>query len=77
MTKMTDAELLTAYGQHGNIAGLRNVASIAGQLAIQDYVRDAAKLIEPFGYFRPTIDGWEDCSEHDEGARALYERPPK
>jgi len=30
---------------------------------------------EPFGYFRPTIDGWEDCREGDEGARALYEGP--
>jgi hypothetical protein len=24
-----------------------------------------------------TIDGWEDYTEHDEGARPLYERPPK
>lgn len=77
MTKMTDSELLTAYGQHGNIAGLRNVASIAGQLAIQDHIRDAAKFIEPFGYFRPTIDGWEDCAKDDVGARPLYEWPPK
>lgn len=30
---------------------------------------------EPFGYFRATPDGWEDCSEHDEGAKALYEHP--
>lgn len=26
-----------------------------------------------FGYFRPTMDGWEDCSEGDVGAVALYE----
>jgi hypothetical protein len=73
MTNMTDTQLLTAYGQHGNIAWLRNVAS----MAVQQHLVDANKMIEPFGYFRPTIDGWEDCAEHDEGARPLYERPPK
>lgn len=30
---------------------------------------------EPFGYFRATAFGWEDCAETDEGAKALYERP--
>ncbi|QBC44422.1 hypothetical protein [Iodobacter fluviatilis] len=31
---------------------------------------------EPFGYFRCNSFGWEDCREDDEGAIALYERPP-
>lgn len=30
---------------------------------------------EPFGYFRPTLDGWEDCAPTAAGARALYEAP--
>ena len=30
--------------------------------------------IEPFGYFRALPFGWEDCSEKDEGAVALYEQ---
>jgi len=34
-----------------------------------------AETAEPFGYFRSHLWGWEDCSEHDEGAKALYERP--
>lgn len=32
---------------------------------------------EPFGYFKCTMDGWIDCAETDEGARPLYEAPPK
>jgi hypothetical protein len=31
---------------------------------------------EPFGYFRAQPFGGEDCEEHDEGAKALYEVPP-
>lgn len=31
---------------------------------------------EPFGYFRAEPFGWTDCAETDEGAVALYERPP-
>lgn len=30
---------------------------------------------KPFGYFRPTVDGWEDCAPTAEGARPLYEAP--
>lgn len=30
---------------------------------------------EPFGYFRCTIEGWEDCAPTAEGARPLYEAP--
>jgi hypothetical protein len=30
----------------------------------------------PFGYFRAEPFGWTDCAETDEGAIALYERPP-
>lgn len=30
-------------------------------------------LPEPFGYFRATPFGWEDCAETDEGAQALYD----
>lgn len=30
---------------------------------------------EPFGYFRPSVDGWEDCAPTAEGARPLYEAP--
>ena len=30
--------------------------------------------IETFGYFRALPFGWEDCSEKDEGAIALYEQ---
>lgn len=30
---------------------------------------------EPFGYFKPFVDGWMDCKETDEGARPLYEAP--
>lgn len=36
----------------------------------------AQEQAEPFGYFRCHIDGWENCAETDEGARALYEHPP-
>lgn len=32
--------------------------------------------LEPFGYFRATSFGWEDCSDADEGAKALYEITP-
>ena len=32
---------------------------------------------EPFGYFKAEPFGWTDCSETDEGAKALYEAPPK
>jgi hypothetical protein len=31
---------------------------------------------EPFGYFRPTVDGWEDCAATDEGARPLQQPAP-
>jgi hypothetical protein len=31
---------------------------------------------EPFGYFRAEPCGWTDCSETDEGAKPLYEKPP-
>lgn len=30
---------------------------------------------EPFGYFKAEPFGWTDCSETDDGAKALYERP--
>ncbi len=40
-----------------------------------DHFPEAGKMIEPFGYFRSTLDGWEDCAETDEGARPLYEAP--
>lgn len=29
--------------------------------------------IEPFGYFRPDIDGWTDCHDDDEGAQPLWD----
>lgn len=32
---------------------------------------------EPFGYFKAEPFGWTDCAETDEGAKALYEAPPK
>ncbi|MBK9497394.1 MAG: hypothetical protein IPO08_23310 [Xanthomonadales bacterium] len=32
--------------------------------------------LEPFGYFRSTPFGWEDCSDKDDGAKALYEITP-
>lgn len=31
---------------------------------------------QPFGYFRPEPFGWTDCAATDDGAIALYERPP-
>jgi hypothetical protein len=34
-------------------------------------------MTEPFGYFRAEPFGWTDCAETDDGAVALYERPPK
>ena len=34
-------------------------------------------VTEPFGYFRATPFGWEDCSDSDEGAKALYEITPE
>ena len=34
-------------------------------------------MTEPFGYFKAEPFGWTDCAETDEGAVALYERPPK
>ena len=30
-------------------------------------------MSEPFGYFRSNLDGWEDCAETADGAKALYE----
>ena len=41
------------------------------------YAKPAApvELPEPFGYFKPFVDGWMDCKETDEGARPLYEAP--
>ncbi len=36
----------------------------------------AQEKADPFGYFRATPTGWEDCAEDAEGAVALYERPP-
>jgi hypothetical protein len=30
----------------------------------------------PFGYFRAEPFGWTDCAKTDEGAKALYEKPP-
>jgi len=33
-------------------------------------------MTEPFGYFKAEPFGWTDCAETDEGAVALYERPP-
>lgn len=47
--------------------------------AAADHFRGVTKMIEqePFGYFRPVLDGWEDCSEGDEGAVALYDRPQR
>lgn len=41
------------------------------------YAKPAAPvaLPEPFGYFKPFVDGWMDCKETDEGARPLYEAP--
>lgn len=35
-----------------------------------------AQQQEPFGYFKPEPFGWTDCAETDEGAIALYDRPP-
>ncbi len=40
-----------------------------------DHFPEAGKMIEPFGYFRSTLGGWEDCAETDDGARPLYEAP--
>lgn len=34
-----------------------------------------AQQVEPFGYFRATAFGWEQCAEDDEGAIALYTAP--
>jgi len=31
----------------------------------------------PFGYFKAEPFGWTDCAETDEGARPLYEHPPR
>ena len=31
-------------------------------------------MTEPFGYFRATPFGWEDCAETDEGAVPLYDQ---
>ena len=41
------------------------------------YAKPAAPVVppEPFGYFKPFVDGWMDCKETDEGARPLYEAP--
>jgi hypothetical protein len=38
---------------------------------------DAQPAQEPFGYFKAEPFGWTDCAETDEGAKALYEAPPK
>jgi len=41
------------------------------------YAKPTAPVVlpEPFGYFKPFVDGWMDCKETDEGARPLYEAP--
>ncbi len=39
------------------------------------FLSELDKRQQPFGYFRSTPFGWEDCAETDEGAMALYERP--
>ena len=41
------------------------------------YAKSAAPVVppEPFGYFKPFVDGWMDRKETDEGARPLYEAP--
>lgn len=33
--------------------------------------------LEPFGHFRATPFGWEDCAATDEGAKALYQITPE
>ena len=38
--------------------------------------KQPAQQQEPFGYFKPEPFGWTDCAETDEGAIALYDRPP-
>lgn len=35
--------------------------------------QNTADTADPFGYFRATPFGWEDCADTDEGATALYE----
>ena len=56
------------------------ITALREALAQPDHIANAGKLIEqdhseqePFGYFRTTMDGWEDCGEHDEGAKPLFE----
>ena len=49
--------------------------------ALADHIPDDGKMVEqpqqePFGYFRAEPFGWTDCAETDDGAVALYERPP-
>lgn len=76
--ELSDAEIDEVWRQH-------NVTNEAfGEVMDAQAFEHAARAIlalrqqsesEPFGYFRATPDGWEDCSERDEGAKALYERP--
>lgn len=44
-----------------------------------DHIPATGKMVEqePFGYFKAEPFGWVDCAETDEGAKALYEAPPK
>jgi hypothetical protein len=45
--------------------------------AVQIEAALAQPAQDPFGYFKAEPFGWTDCAETDEGARALYEAPPK
>lgn len=66
------------------IADARNPVVKSGYLCVDcgalfaaaDHTKQPAQQQEPFGYFKPEPFGWTDCAETDEGAIALYDRPP-
>lgn len=67
-----------ADGGHGPVGEPANWYGFE-QKSLLEFTRAALALAapqgEPFGYFRATACGWEDCAEDDEGAIALYTAP--
>lgn len=80
---VSDEDLRALWRQHGGMfhgplieTGTMPEAKLLAFLRAILALRPAQQSeSEPFGYFRALPFGWEQCSETDEGAVALYERP--
>ena len=59
--------------QNGPVrAALRAAIAEASKQDVQQEMEQC-----PFGYFKAEPFGWTNCAETDEGARPLYEHPPR